>query len=100
MPAHRLRNSELKIIEINARGLRANIGELANLCHAKQPSAVIIVETFLEPSVPDGDDSIAIPGYCLCCCKDRLGAAGGNIAVYSLEGIAVPRDPRGDPQHL
>ena len=68
----------------NARGLRTNIGELANLCHAKQPSFVIIVETFLDPSVPDGDYSIAIPGYCLCCRGDRLGTTGGGITVYFL----------------
>ena len=87
-------------MEINARGLRANIGELANLCHAKKPSIVIVIETFLDPTVPDGDNSIAIPGYCLCCRKDRLGTTGGGIAVYCLEGIAVHHDPRGDPQHL
>ena len=98
-PAHRIRNTELKILEINARGLRANTGELANLCHAKQHSIVIIVATFLDPTVPDGDDSIAIPVYCLCC-KDKLGTPGEGIAVYCLEGIAVHHDPRGDPQHL
>ena len=76
-----LRNSELKIMKINARGLGANIGELANLCHAKQPSVVIIVKTFLNPSVPDGDDSIAIPGYCLCCRKDRLCTTGGHCCL-------------------
>ena len=87
-------------MEVNIRGLRSNVGELANLCNEKQPSIVIVVETFLDSTVLDGDVSIAIPGYSLCCRRDREATSGGGIAVYCLEGIAVHHEPKGDPKDL
>ena len=99
-PAHRLRESDLRILEVNIRGLRSNIGELTNLCTEKKPSVVIVVETFLDPTVPDGADCIAIPGYSLCCRRDRTVKSRGGIAVYCLEGIAIHHDTTQDPTDL
>ena len=100
MPAYRLRETELRILEVNIRGLRSNIGELSNLCMEKKPTIVIIVETFLDATVPDGADCIAIPGYSMCCRRDRTVTSGGGIAVYCLEGIAIYHDARQDPMDL
>ena len=85
-------------MEVNIRGLRSNIGELANICSIKKPSIVIVVETFLDETVPDGADCISIPGYSMCCRRDRKATSGGGIAVYCLEGIAIHHDPRNDPK--
>ena len=41
-----------------------------------------------------------IPGYSMCCRKDREGGYGGGIAVYCLNGIAVYHEPRRDPDNL
>lgn len=100
MPAHRLRDTELRIMEVNMRGLRSNIGELANLCSKEKPSIIIVVESFLDQTVSDGADSIAIPGYSICCRRDRTGSSKGGIAVYCMEGIAIHHDPRRDPKDL
>ena len=99
-PAHRLRDKELRILEVNIRGLRSNIGELANLCKDQEPTIVIIVETFLDSTVQDGADSIAIPGYTMCCRQDRTEKSKGGIAVYCLEGVAIHHDPLRDPEDL
>ena len=100
MPAHRLRDTDLKILEVNIRGLRSNIGELCNFCSKEKPTIVIAVETFLDPTVPDGADCINIPGYSMCCRRDRTGSSGGGIAVYCLEGVAIHSDTRQDPTDL
>ena len=97
MPAQRLRDKNLRILEVNIRGLRSNIGELTNVCKEKEPTIVIVVETFLDPSVEDGADCIAIPGYSMCCRKDRTITSGGGIAVYCLDGVAIHHDPLRDP---
>ena len=59
-----------------------NIGELANLHHKKQPSTVIILVAFLESTILDGDDFIAIPIF------------GWR---YCWEGTALQHDSRKDP---
>ena len=100
LPVPRLRDKELSIIEINIRGLRSNIGELANLCKEKQPTIVIVIETFLDSNVQDGADCITIPGYILSCRRDRTGTSGGGIAAYCLEGIAIHHDPEKEPKNL
>ena len=87
-------------MEVNIRGLRSNIGELSNLCLEKKPTIVIAVETFLDSTVQDGADFISIPGYTMCCRRDRTGTSGGGIAVYSLEGVAIHHDPQRDPKDL
>ena len=78
----------------------SNVGELTNLCKEKEPSIVILVETFLDSSVEDGADCIAIPGYFMCCRKDRTLTSGGGIAMYCLEGIAIHHNPLRDPDDL
>ena len=85
---------------MNIRGLRANIGELSNLCHELKPTIVIVVETFLDSTVKDGADSINIPGYSICCRRDRPNSNRGGIAVYCLEGIAIFHDKDLDPEDL
>lgn len=97
MQALRLRKSDFSILEVNIRGLRSSIGELNNLCHELKPSSIVVVETFLDDSVKDGADCITIPGYSLCCRRDRLNTIGGGIAVYWLEGIAIYHNPDQDP---
>ncbi|CAM4567914.1 unnamed protein product [Leuciscus chuanchicus] len=97
IPAALLSESELTILEVNIRGLRSNIGDLANCCSVKKPSIVIVVETFLDSTTPDGADSIQIPGYSLNCRRDRTGKNGGGIAVYCLEGISIYHNPARDP---
>ena len=87
-------------MEVNIRGLRSNIGELSNLCLEKKPTIVIAVETFLDSTVQDGADCISIPGYTMCCRRDRTGTSGGGIVVYSLEGVAIHHDPQRDPKDL
>ena len=96
-PAHRLRDKDLRILEVNIRGLRSNIGELANLCKEKKPTIVIVVETFLDDTIPDGADCVAILGYTMGCHRDRTVMTCGGIAVYCLEGIAIHPDPNQDP---
>ena len=103
MPAQRLRETDLSILEVNIRGLRSNIGELSNLCHELQPSIIVIVETFLDASVEDGADCTNIPGYTLSCSRDRPsktqgGQSRGGIAVYCLEGVAIFHDCTIDPE--
>jgi len=106
MPAHRQGEkykNNLKILETNIRGLRTNIGELSNLCNEQKPSIVIVVESFLNPSVKDGSDRIAIPGYSLCCRRDRTENhvdQRGGIAIYCAEGVAIHHDAKQDPKHL
>ena len=78
MQALRLQKSDFSILEFNIRGLRSNIGELNNLCHELKPSIIVVVETFLHDSVKDRADCITIPGYSLCCRRDRLNAIGGG----------------------
>jgi hypothetical protein len=86
---------------VNIRGLRSNIGELSNLCKVQKPSIVVVVETFLDSSVKDGADCISIPGYSLCCRKDRPGDTGwGGIAAYCADGIAIHHDTKHDPTDL
>ena len=95
-PAHRLTEKNLKILEVN-------IGELSNICNEQRPSIVVVVETFLDPSVKDGADSISIPGYSLCCRRDRTEKQvqqRGGIAVYCAEGVAIHHDAKRDPKHL
>ena len=87
----------MSILEVNIRGLRSNIGELSNLCHKLKPAVVVVIETFLDDSVKDGADCITIPGYSLCCRRDRLNTTGGGIAVYCLEGIAIYHNSDQDP---
>ena len=101
-PAYKLRETELRIMEVNIRGLHSKIGELTNLCTMKKPTIVMIVETFLDPSVPDGADCIAIPVYSMCCRRDRTATTGDGIAVYCLEGIAIHihHNTRQDPTDL
>ena len=88
---------------MNIRGLRTNIGELSNICNEQRPSIVVVVETFLDPSVKDGADSISIPGYSLCCRRDRTEKQvqqRGGIAVYCAECVAIHHDAKRDPKHL
>ena len=56
------------------------------------------METFLDATVTDGADSISIPGYSLCCRRDRprINSKGG-IAIYCLEGVAIFHDQALDP---
>jgi len=83
---------------VNIRSLLANIGELSNLCHELKPSIVVVTETWLDETVKDGADCISIPGYSLCCRRDRpKGKKGGGIAAYCLEGVAVFHDKALDP---
>ena len=96
-PRLRLSENKLEILEVNIRGLRTNIGELSNLCSVKKPSIVILVETFLDSTIPDGADEIQIPGYSLSCRRDRTGATCGGIAVYCLEGVSIYHNPSKDP---
>ena len=100
LPAQRLCDNKLRILIINIRGLRSNLGELTNLCKEKEPCIVILVDTFLDSSVEDGADCIAIPGYFMCCRKDRTLTSGGGIALYCLEGIAIHHNPLRDPEDL
>ena len=96
---NRLRETDLKIISVNIRGLRSNIGDLAHLCVTDKPHVVVVVETFLDSSVSDSDECISIPGYSIACRKDR-NADGGGIAVFCLEGVAIYHDDSYDPSHL
>lgn len=100
-PLHvpRLRDKELRIIQVNVRCLRTNIGELANLCKTKEPTIVIVIETFQDETVQDGADSIVIPGYTMCCRRDR-NRNGGGITVFCMHGIAIRRDAQKDPKGL
>ena len=103
IPAQRLRDLDMSILEVNIRGLRSNTGELSNLCHQLRASVVVVVETFLDATVKDGADSIDIPGHSLCCRRDRPskrtgGQSRGGIAVYCLEGVAIFHDCTTDPE--
>ena len=73
-------------------------------CHELRPSIVVVVDTFLDATVQDGADCIDIPGYSLCCRKDRPskkpGQSRGGIAVYCLEGVAIFHDCTIDPEKL
>ena len=60
---------------------------------------VVVVETFLDSSISDGEDCISIPGYNIACRRDR-NADGGGIIVYCMEGIAIYHDATNDPKHL
>ena len=59
-----------------------------------------MVETFLDSTVADGADCIIIPGYSMCCRRDREGTSGCGLAVYCLDGIAIYHNPRRDPKDL
>ena len=96
---NRLRETDLKTLTLNIRGLRTNIGALANICCQQKPHVVVVVETFLDATVSDGEDCISIPGYNISCRKDR-NANGGGIIVYCMEGIAIYHDASHDPTHL
>ena len=96
---NRLRKTDLKIISLNIRGLRSNIGELAHLCRTEKPHVVVVVETLLDSSISECDEGISIPGYNIACRKDR-NANGGGIIVYCLDGVAVYHDESNDPSHL
>merc|ERR1712136_63624 len=89
----------LKIIFLNIRGLRSNISELTQLCFSEIPDIVVVVETFLDSSISERDDSIWIPGYNIACRKDR-NANGGGILVYSMESIVIHHNGSNDPPHL
>ena len=89
----------LKIISLNIRGLRSNIGELTQLCCSKKPDIVVVVETFLDSSVSERDECIWIPGYNIACRKDR-NANGGGILIYSLEGLVIHHIGSNVPSHL
>ena len=54
---------------------------------------------FLDSSIQDGADCIAIPGYGICCRKDIM-STGGGIIIYCLDGIAVHHDATRDPTDL
>ena len=95
----RLCETDLKAICLNIRGLRSNIGALANICCTRKPHVVVVVETFLDSTVADGEDCITIPGYNIACRRDR-NADGGGIIVYCLEGIAIYHDVKKDPSNL
>ncbi|XP_019618294.1 PREDICTED: ATP-binding cassette sub-family A member 1-like [Branchiostoma belcheri] len=70
------------------------------MCHELKPTIVVVIETFLDSTVKDGDDCITIPGYSLCCRRDRSTSSGGGIVVYCLEGIAIFHDKDQDPLDL
>ena len=71
------------------------------MCHELKPSIVVVMETFLDATVKDGADSIAIPGYSLSCRRDRPKAnSKGGIAIYCLEGVAIFHDSTLDPLEL
>ena len=91
---------------MSIRGLHSNIGDLSNLCHKLRPLiVVVVVETFLDATVKDGADCMDIPGYSLCCRRDRPskkpgGQTRGVIAVYCLEGVTIFHDCNIDPEEL
>ena len=71
----------LKILQINIRGIKANLAELREFMKTREPDLIFAQETWLNPG-----ESFSIPGWKVLSRSDR-NARGGGCMIIGRPGV-------------